>query len=416
MVSGKAVTGFGHKNIFGDGDLKELASFYSENGADALLVFDFSSTDSEHDEAIACLKTICETSQVPVAGCGNIRRVEDVKKVLYAGCAYVVLNGSKQSNMEILPDASKRFGKDRIAVSISDMEEFRPNKDLINAHAGMILLLDTIQDELKKETSLPVCLHTEAADETDILKLMESDSIQALTGTYISGKEISLRSLKKDMKEDGIETDTGESRIAWSDFKLNADGLIPVIAQDCRSEKVLMLAYMNEESFRKTLEIGKMTYWSRSRQKLWTKGETSGHFQYVKSLTLDCDHDTILARVSQIGPACHTGNPTCFFNELITRGTEEKNPLKVLENVYAVIEDRREHPKEGSYTNYLFDKGIDKILKKVGEENTEIIIAAKNPDASEIKYEISDYLYHLMVLMSERGVTWDEIMDELSRR
>ena len=159
-----------------------------------------------------------------------------------------------------------------------------------------------------------------------------------------------------------------------------------------------------------------MTYWSRSRNELWTKGMTSGHFQYVKSLSIDCDNDTILARVSQIGAACHTGNRTCFYRDLVERENETKNPLRVLEDVYNVILDRKVHPKEGSYTNYLFDKGIDKILKKVGEEATELVIAAKNPDPEEIKYEMSDLLYHAMVLMAEKGVTWEDITKELANR
>ena len=146
------------------------------------------------------------------------------------------------------------------------------------------------------------------------------------------------------------------------------------------------------------------------------KGETSGHIQYVKELTADCDFDTILAKVSQVGVACHTGNPSCFFNEIVKKECIENNPLKVFETVYNIIEDRKNNPKEGSYTNYLFDKGIDKILKKVGEECTEIVIAAKNPDPEEIKYEISDFLYHVMVLMVEKGVTWEEITQELAQR
>ena len=177
-----------------------------------------------------------------------------------------------------------------------------------------------------------------------------------------------------------------------------------------------MMAYMNEESFNQTLKTGRMTYYSRSRKQLWLKGETSGHYQFVKSLTIDCDKDTLLAKVDQVGAACHTGNPTCFFQPVTPSVMEEENPLKVFENVYHVILDRKEHPKEGSYTNYLFDKGIDKILKKVGEEATEIIIAAKNPNPEEIKYEISDFLYHVMVLMAERGVTWEDIVEELANR
>ena len=177
-----------------------------------------------------------------------------------------------------------------------------------------------------------------------------------------------------------------------------------------------MLAYMNEESLNSTIRTGKMTYYSRSRKALWVKGETSGHTQYVKSLTADCDFDTILAKVSQVGVACHTGAPSCFFNEIVKKEYVERNPLKVFEDVYAIILDRKKNPKEGSYTNYLFDKGLDKILKKVGEEATEIVIAAKNPDPEETKYEISDFLYHMMVLMAEKGVTWDDITSELAQR
>jgi phosphoribosyl-ATP pyrophosphohydrolase/phosphoribosyl-AMP cyclohydrolase len=178
-----------------------------------------------------------------------------------------------------------------------------------------------------------------------------------------------------------------------------------------------MLAYMDEEAFNTTIRIGRMTYYSRSRKEQWIKGMTSGHVQFVKSLTADCDYDTILAKVSQAGGiACHTGAPSCFFNEIIRKEYIERNPLKVFENVYDVILDRKVNPKEGSYTNYLFDKGLDKILKKVGEEATEIVIAAKNPNPNEVVYEISDLLYHLMVLMAERGITWEEITEELAKR
>ena len=172
-----------------------------------------------------------------------------------------------------------------------------------------------------------------------------------------------------------------------------------------------------EEAYEQTLKLGKMTYYSRSRQELWLKGLTSGHYQYVKELVADCDMDTILAKVSQVGAACHTGSRSCFFNEITKKDYEESNnPLQVFEEVFDVIKDRKVHPKEGSYTNYLFDKGIDKILKKLGEEATEIVIAAKNPNPNEVKYEISDFLYHMMVLMAEKDVTWEEITTELANR
>ena len=186
--------------------------------------------------------------------------------------------------------------------------------------------------------------------------------------------------------------------------------------QDYKTNEVLMLAYMNKEAFNHTVKSGRMTYYSRSRKELWIKGETSGHYQYLKSLTVDCDKDTLLAKVEQIGAACHTGSRSCFFQQIVGNDYDTTNPLQVFESVYGTIMNRKENPKEGSYTNYLFDKGIDKILKKVGEEATEIVIAAKNPNPEEIKYEISDFLYHVMVLMVERGITWEDITRELAER
>ena len=209
------------------------------------------------------------------------------------------------------------------------------------------------------------------------------------------------------------------SKMSFDEFKLNSDGMLTVVVQDHKTNEVLMVAYMTKEAYDKTIETGIMTYYSRSRDELWIKGETSGHYQYVKDLYIDCDRDTLLAKVKQIGAACHTGSYSCFFNEILTlddTADTQHNPLKVFEDVFAVIKDRKENPKEGSYTNYLFDKGIDKILKKLGEEATEIVIAAKNPNPNEIKYEICDFLYHMMVLMAEKDVTWEEITAELANR
>lgn len=209
---------------------------------------------------------------------------------------------------------------------------------------------------------------------------------------------------------------TFETAIPFSEFKTDEKGLVPCIVQDYRTGQVLMMAYMNEESYRLTCETGKMTYYSRSRQELWCKGDTSGHYQYVKELCLDCDKDTILAKVHQVGAACHTGKYSCFFQELAKKEYVDTNPLTILQEDFETILHRKNNPKEGSYTNYLFSKGIDKILKKCGEEAAEIIIAAKNPNAEELKYEIADFLYHLMVLMAECGLTWDEVVKELANR
>ena len=250
--------------------------------------------------------------------------------------------------------------------------------------------------------------------------------------------------------------------------KFNADGLVPAVTQDIRTDEVLMLAYMNEESLRKTIETGKVHYYSRSRQKLWLKGETSGHFQQVRSISVDCDGDTLLLKVEQTGAACHTGHRSCFFTRLDAdelkegsfkdgqsvseattaecrenggqagNGQPEDGRMEglqaaeeqvegdrtingqagseVLEEVFKVISDRRVNPKEGSYTNYLFGKGLDKILKKIGEEACEVVIAAKNGSSDEIKAEIADLLYHIMVLLAERGMALEDVYGELRQR
>lgn len=198
-------------------------------------------------------------------------------------------------------------------------------------------------------------------------------------------------------------------------IKFDDRGLVPVVVQDVKTNAVLMLAYMNEESIRKTEETGNMVYFSRSRNQLWLKGETSGNVQTVHELKVDCDGDTLLALVSQKGVACHTGNYSCFYESLYGE-SEYTSGYGVIDEVFAVIEDRKANPKEGSYTNYLFEKGIDKILKKVGEESAEVIIAAKNAAPDEIRYETADLLYHLFVMLSERGLKPSEVFAELEKR
>jgi len=194
--------------------------------------------------------------------------------------------------------------------------------------------------------------------------------------------------------------------------KFNSDGLVPCIAQDYLTREVLMMAWMNEESLKLTIETGYCTYYSRSRQKLWKKGEESGHVQKLISLSYDCDGDTLLALVEQTGAACHTGNRTCFYRP----EPLEIQKAMILNHDLDVIYDRKIHPVEDSYTNYLFEKGIDKICKKVGEESAEIIIAAKNGEPKALAGEISDFLYHLMVLMADVGVEWEDVFDELIDR
>ena len=202
-----------------------------------------------------------------------------------------------------------------------------------------------------------------------------------------------------------------------SKIKFDEKGLVPAIAQDVKTGQVLMLAYMNAESLQMTLDSGYATYFSRSRQQLWRKGETSGHTQRVLEMRYDCDGDALLLTVEQEGPACHTGEISCFHNPILTADVDDLPPTAdVVQQVYDVICDRKEHPREGSYTNYLLDKGVEKICKKVGEEASETIIAAMKRSKPEVCYEAADLVYHLLVLLFEQGVTPDDLWAELARR
>lgn len=428
-------------------DILTLSQYYSDNGADEIVLEDYSENDAEHERTIGIIKAVARKIDVPLIVGGRVKRLEDVKKYLYAGAKAVFLNVADEDNLDLIKEASDRFGSEKIYACLSDASYVGRVEEFIQLGASMMILdfpemdeeslkvLDQLAGEAKASDGgedssgeehsrlfggcFVVCRDGSAQNPEELSQAAEWMKHPSVSGVIldlpVDGSKDCMAK-KQALKSRQIPVDTFESTIPWSEFKLNSDGLIPVIVQDYKTDQVLMMAYMNEPAYNATLSSGRMTYYSRSRQCLWLKGETSGHFQYVKSLRLDCDNDTILARVRQVGAACHTGSRTCFFKPLAEKEYDDTNPLKVFEDVFHVILDRKEHPKEGSYTNYLFDKGIDKILKKVGEEATEIIIAAKNPDPEEIKYEISDFLYHVMVLMAEKGVTWEEITEELANR
>ena len=199
-----------------------------------------------------------------------------------------------------------------------------------------------------------------------------------------------------------------------NELKFDDNGLIPAIVTDVQSKEILMLAYMNEASLRISIDEGKTCFWSRSRNQLWRKGESSGNVQHVVSIKTDCDKDTLLIYVEAAGPACHTGAVSCFFNDVF--GSADVEEPFTLQKLYDTIKDRKLNPKPGSYTTYLFDKGLDKILKKTGEESTEVIIAGKSGDKAETIYEIADLAYHVMVLMNEMGIEPEDILNELESR
>lgn len=415
LYKGNAVKNLKDMEVISDNPV-ELAGSYNDEGSDELIIFDLSNGDEEHEESLDIIKAICAAVDIPVIGAGNVKRMEDIKKLLYAGCKKACLNFSKQGNIDILKEVSEKFGKDKIVICYTETDKITSYIDEVQELSCELILLNTSEIKNTLETTMPTILSLPDVSLDKIIELLNMENVSGLSGMAMNRNVNNIGDIKKLCRENGIAVNKMTAAISWDELKKMENGLVPVVVQDYRTDQVLMVAYMNEEAYNQTIETGKMHYYSRSRGEQWLKGETSGHFQFVKSLYADCDKDTILAKVKQIGAACHTGSYSCFFNEIAKTEYSEKNPQKVLDSVFEVITDRKKNPREGSYTNYLFDKGIDKILKKVGEESTEIVIAAKNPNSNEIVYEMADFLYHMMVLMAEKDVKWEDITDELARR
>jgi phosphoribosyl-AMP cyclohydrolase / phosphoribosyl-ATP pyrophosphohydrolase len=199
-----------------------------------------------------------------------------------------------------------------------------------------------------------------------------------------------------------------------NDIRFDSNGLITTVVQDFSTKEVLMVAYMNQESLEQTIKTGQTWFFSRSRNELWHKGETSGNYQSVKGIRYDCDGDALLIEVEPLGPACHTGEKSCFYRNIVE--SESTLVHSVISRLFETVKERKANPKEGSYTQYLFNKGIDKILKKVGEETSEVIIAAKNNSKEELIYETADLVYHMTVLLVNQGIDIKDITDELKKR
>ena len=395
---------------------------YLDHGADGCYIYDRSENADVREQFFGKIRSIRETVDFRMRLLIAAARFEDVKKAYYTGAEVVYL--PFKTDDAVIRESIERFGADHIGLEldISKNECDKEATERLHALGIRRVMLKHVEDSeaffariARSEFDIMI---RDSLRRHGLSDLISRSGVAGIATDFYAGKDICR--IKNMLIEEGIEMEMRVSAVPFSAFKENESGLVPVVVQEVETGEVLMLAYMNEESYNRTISTGKMTYYSRSRQELWVKGETSGHYQYVKSLAIDCDQDTILAKVHQIGAACHTGNHSCFFTPLIpdegAAAASENGSLDILEEVYRTIADRKLNPKEGSYTNYLFDKGIDKILKKCGEESAEIIIAAKNPDRMELRYEIADYLYHLMVLMVDSGLSWADVMKELADR
>ena len=382
-------------------------------GADGVLLIDDSMPiDEEH--LIKLIKAVSEKSDLPMLVKRHYQRLEDVKKVLYAGDTRAVMDVVSAADFHLMLEASERFGKDKIFAWIP---ESQPVTDalasVIHQNGAGACVVENRETEIFATYHLPVLPVQNQTATAEIAKILLADGVCGIISEKFYTDDMDMMGLKYDLGNLGIATNRFESKLPFSEFKLNSDGLIPVVTQEYKTGKVLMVAYMNEEAFNETIRSGRMTYWSRSRQEIWRKGETSGNVQRVVSITADCDADALVVEVVKAGPACHTGAESCFFNEVYVSPELKQFSWQGL---YDLIKGRKTSPKEGSYTTYLFEKGKEKILKKVGEECTEVIIAGEKEDNAETIYEISDLAYHVLVLMVQAGITVEDITRELEKR
>ena len=399
------------------GDVFQICRLYNDSGIDKIMIFDLSTSDEEHEKNIHTIKLLNRNLEVKVCAGGNINRIDDIKKLLYAGCAQVILNGSKALSMSLAEEASGRFGKDRMLVSVNNVDFiFKQQKAIREMFHEMYILNPMVLDALENLTTVPYVVHMQEYNFDRMIALLNRDHIRGIAGPFIDDPDNDIMALKSLLSQNGIKMDNFAPELLWEDLVKNSEGLVPVIVQDYLTDEVLFMSYMNEVAFNTTIHNGKMTYYNKEERQMYYTGLNDIDIQYVKSLTADNKKKTILAKVSCVTGANSDYLHSTYNNTIVKKAFIKKNPLNVLEEVYAIILDRKNNPKDSSYTNYLFDKGLEKILKCLGEDYTELVMAAMKENNEELKYEIADFLYHSMVLMVEKGVTWQDITAEFAQR
>lgn len=321
---------------------------YENNGADCLFIYNATENEEERESVLALVSDVVRRVDIPVMiGC-RISCFEDIKKAFCTGAGYVVLRYDDVCGNDLIKQGCERFGRDAIVLEVNLSQDEKTDffgDEVMKAadYFGTLLFKHVdVSEKLKKVISgmkVPVIIR-DSLIRNDMETLISIDNVSAVATNFYAGKKLpsedlytdgmelpagkDIMKVKRNLKSSGVNVDIFESRLSFADLEKNSDGLVPCIVQDYKNDEVLMLAYMNEEAFNTTVETGVMTYFSRSRRELWIKGGTSGHYQYVKELRADCDKDTLLAKVNQIGAACHTGNRSCFFNEMLKHEHVEK--------------------------------------------------------------------------------------------
>lgn len=417
-----------------------LAQKYEHDGADYLVFYDIGATLDNKDIFYDKIEEILRSVKIPLVVGGGIRTLTDCDRLHDLGVRHFSVNSAAVKNPGLLKEVSQKYGSDSLILSV-DVKRVRgayhvflgagkedtglDAKEWVEKAAGLgagTIVVNSIDADgmragydiemlafLTRDVDCGIVASGGAGKAEDFLEVFQTNNkiTGALAASIFHYNLVSIREVKKQLgKITGVQTDS---------LKFDERGLIPAIVVDAKNNDVLMLAYMNKESLALSVEKRLTHFYSRSRQSLWLKGETSGNYQHITKIIADCDQDALLVYVNRDGPACHTGADSCFFHTVYEH-EDRKGEGFSLARLYELILGRKENPLENSYTSYLFREGRDKILKKIGEESTEVVIAAKGDSKKETIYEMADLLYHSLVLMADMGIEIADIVNELQGR
>ncbi len=398
-------------------DIPGLAEEYYEHGADEFLIFEMSERDDDHEKALAMMGQICASCHIPVNAGGNLKNLDEVRNLLEHGAQKIIFDIMDVSKRSLLRDTYRKLGKEKVAVLVEDFDSLFKNIKMIEEYSSEIVFRNPVDlASVENMTDLPCIIISDSENEEELIEMLGHQAILGLSGRFVSRPHGDLEGFKDRCMEEDIQMSALLATMDFSQFKLDSNGMIPVVVQDYKNLEVLMVAYMNQEAYEHTIRTGIMTYWSRSRDELWIKGDTSGHYQYVKSLAIDCDNDTILAKVDQVGAACHTGSRSCFYTPLAGKDPEEENPTKVFDKVFNKILDSMSENAGDTYETLLALGGTDAVLKKYSETVMDLLLAAHKNRDGNISEELGRSLYHLMIIMANKGYSLTEILELLENK
>lgn len=395
----------------------DIARMFNDCGIDNILLMDISDNLEGHRLSMATIKEINRILEVTAYGYGWIDSINDVRDYMFAGCEKVILNSSSPEINTLITEAGTRYGKDKLSLSLDTVDVLFKQKTAIEENFDDLFLFSKdIIEAVENMTEVPYYAFIEGDDLKEYVEAMKNEHCLGVGGYILDKLTTDIMLLKYRFRNMGIPVYIFESSLDWSEFKLDNDGLIAVVTQDYTTNEVLNYGYMDEEAFNETMSSGKMAYYNKETRQVARHGINNGHYQYVKSLSVDCHKQVLLAKISQVGCACHTGNYSCFFTEILRKDYIEKNIFKLLENKYNNISARKNHPIEGSYTARLFENGLNEILKKLQTVTTDMTLYAKDEDTDALPATIADLLYVTMVLMCEYDIRWDDITREMGER